>query len=89
MKGRLGDASPAAVLVRTSDSPVEAEARLEDIKEAVGIPLDSTGDIVAVPKNEKNEENVWKDMFTRATPTSKRINTTVLVLKFFPASIQH
>jgi sugar porter (SP) family MFS transporter len=81
MKGRLGEAKH--VLIRTSDSPEEAEARLQDIKEAVGIPLDSTGDIVAVPKNEKNEENVWKDMFTRATPAAKRIITTVLVLQFF------
>ncbi|KAF3338141.1 polyol transporter 5-like protein [Carex littledalei] len=81
MKGRISEARN--VLVKTSDSPEEAEARLEDIKETVGIPLDATGDIVVVPKNEKNEENVWKDMFTRATPAAKRIIITVLILQFF------
>ncbi|KAJ1697129.1 hypothetical protein LUZ63_005641 [Rhynchospora breviuscula] len=81
MKGRLGEAR--SVLVKTSDSPEEAEARLQDIKEAVGIPLEISGDVVEVPKTEKNEENVWKDMFIRSTPAVKRIVATVLILQFF------
>ncbi|KAF3338142.1 polyol transporter 5-like protein [Carex littledalei] len=82
MKGRLGEARH--VLVKTSDSPEEVDARLRDIKEVVGIPLDCSGDVVTVPRIEKNEENIWKEMFTdRSTPAVKRIIFTVLAIQFF------
>ncbi|KAG2315885.1 hypothetical protein Bca52824_019007 [Brassica carinata] len=44
MQGRLGEAK--RVLDRTSDSPAEASLRLEDIKEAAGIPADCHDDVV-------------------------------------------
>jgi sugar porter (SP) family MFS transporter len=81
MKGRIGEARH--VLLKTSDSPEEVDARLRDIKEVVGIPLDWSGDVVTVPRIEKNDENIWKEMFTdRSTPAVKRIIFTVLAIQF-------
>ncbi|RWR96881.1 putative polyol transporter 1 [Cinnamomum micranthum f. kanehirae] len=48
MQGRLGEAKQ--VLDKTSESKQEAEIRLSDIKDAVGIPQHCTDDIVTVPK---------------------------------------
>ncbi|KAK4485408.1 hypothetical protein RD792_008047 [Penstemon davidsonii] len=66
LQGRLGDARK--VLDRTSDSPEEAQLRLADIKEAAGIPITCTDDIVSVPKRESGGHDVWKDLFLHPTP---------------------
>ncbi|KAJ1697128.1 hypothetical protein LUZ63_005640 [Rhynchospora breviuscula] len=82
MRGHLGEAR--RVLVKTSDSPEEADARLQDIKEVAGIPLDCNEDVVIVPRSEKNKENIWKEMFTdQSTPAVKRIIFTVIIVQFF------
>ncbi|PPS19128.1 hypothetical protein GOBAR_AA01438 [Gossypium barbadense] len=48
MQGKLGEAK--VVLEKTLDTKEEAQLRLNDIKEAAGIPQDSTGDVVVVQK---------------------------------------
>ncbi|KAJ1255401.1 hypothetical protein BS78_K045200 [Paspalum vaginatum] len=67
MRGRHGEAR--SVLVRTSDTPTEADLRLEEIKHAVEASTGSSG--------------AWKEMLVRATKSVRRILTCVLGLQFF------
>lgn len=55
MQGRLGEAK--RVLDKTSDSPTEAALRLEDIKEAAGIPADCHDDVVQVTHRSQTFQN--------------------------------
>ncbi|KAH9603704.1 hypothetical protein KSS87_007455 [Heliosperma pusillum] len=82
MQGRLGEAKK--VLDRTSDSPEEAQLRLMDIKETVGIPMECNDDVVIRPKSSnKNGEGVWKELLIRATPSVRRVVIAGLGIHFF------
>lgn len=80
MQGRLGEAMK--VLEKTSDSFEEAELRLTEIKEAAGIPQDSTDDVVVVPKRNRGE-GVWKELLIRPTPHVRRVLIAAIGLHFF------
>ena len=80
--GRLADAR--AVLEKTSGTPEEAAARLDDIKAAAGIPKDLDGDVVTVPKaRNSNETRVWKELILSPTPAMRRILLSALGIHFF------
>ncbi|CAO2813441.1 unnamed protein product [Amaranthus hypochondriacus] len=82
MQGRLADATK--VLLRTSDSPQEAQLRLRDIKEAVGIPLECNDDIVVVDKSKKNSgQGVWKELLINPTPAVRRVLIAGIGIHFF------
>ncbi|XP_074275381.1 polyol transporter 5 [Silene latifolia] len=82
MQGRLGEAKK--VLDKTSDSPEEAQLRLREIKETVGIPLECNDDIVILPKSSnKNGEGVWKELLIRATPSVRRVVIAGIGIHFF------
>uniref|UniRef100_A0A1D1ZIC9 Polyol transporter 5 n=1 Tax=Anthurium amnicola TaxID=1678845 RepID=A0A1D1ZIC9_9ARAE len=81
MQGRLGDAR--RVLSKTSDSPEEAELRLEEIKDAAGIPASCVDDVVPVPKRRSRGEGVWRELLLRPTPPVRRIVFAALGLQFF------
>ncbi|CAA0829887.1 Polyol transporter 5 [Striga hermonthica] len=82
MQGRLGDAK--RVLERTSDSLEEAHLRLEDIKEAAGLPKDIEGETVQVPKRTGQKgKNVWKQLFVHPTRPVLHITIAALGLQFF------
>ncbi|KAF2911827.1 polyol transporter 5-like [Oryza sativa Japonica Group] len=68
MRGR--DAEARAVLARTSDTPAEADLRLEEITRAVAAQAGVAG-------------GVWRQLLVRPTPTVRRIMTNVLSLHFF------
>ncbi|KAL6908203.1 hypothetical protein ACP4OV_002373 [Aristida adscensionis] len=67
MRGRNDEAR--AVLVRTSDTPAEANDRLEEIKAAAAAQGGGAG--------------VWRELFGRPSPMIRRILTNVLALFFF------
>uniref|UniRef100_A0A0A8Y6Y5 Major facilitator superfamily (MFS) profile domain-containing protein n=2 Tax=Arundo donax TaxID=35708 RepID=A0A0A8Y6Y5_ARUDO len=69
MRGRHADAR--AVLVRTSDSPAEADLRLEEIKKAVEEPQVSEGG------------SVWKELLIQPTASIRRILIYVVGIHFF------
>ncbi|KAJ1256353.1 hypothetical protein BS78_K045600 [Paspalum vaginatum] len=69
MRGRDGEAR--AVLVRCSDTPAEAHARLEEIRQAVAAQVGGAG-------------GVWGELFARPhSPMVRRILANVLVLYSF------
>ncbi|KAL6654374.1 hypothetical protein ACP70R_007839 [Stipagrostis hirtigluma subsp. patula] len=68
MRGRHGDAR--AVLVRTSDTPAEADLRLEEIKRAVEAPQAGGGG------------GVWKELLVRPSASVRRILACVIGLQF-------
>ncbi|PHU26690.1 putative polyol transporter 6 [Capsicum chinense] len=53
MKGRLGDAKK--ILYKVSNTPEQAEIRLRDIKQSVGIDENCNVDIVKLPESTKTE----------------------------------
>ncbi|KAF3623439.1 putative polyol transporter 6 [Capsicum annuum] len=53
MKGRLGDAKK--ILYKVSNTPEQAEIRLRDIKQSVGINENCNDDIVKLPESTKTE----------------------------------
>ncbi|KAL6653577.1 hypothetical protein ACP70R_008501 [Stipagrostis hirtigluma subsp. patula] len=67
MRGRDDEAH--AVLARTSDTPAEADERLEEIKRAVEAQAGGVG--------------VWTELLGRPSPMVRRIRTNVLALFFF------
>ncbi|RLM58749.1 polyol transporter 5-like [Panicum miliaceum] len=73
MRGRHGDAR--AVLVRTSDTPAEADLRLAEIKQAVA-------DAEAQQQAVSHGGGVWTELL-RPSPSVRRILTCVLGLQFF------
>ncbi|KAL6532910.1 Polyol transporter 5 [Orobanche gracilis] len=81
MQGRLGDAKK--VLDRTSDSPEEAQLRLDDIMEAAGMSADCHDDVVQIPKRESGSDSVWKSMFLHPTRPVLHITIAALGLQFF------
>lgn len=80
MKGRLGEAR--RVLEKTSDSKEEAKYRLDDIKEAAGIPKTCTDDIIKVEKH-SHGGSVWKELFLHPTPAVRHILIAALGVHFF------
>lgn len=81
MQGRLGEAKQ--VLIRTSDSIEESLQRLDDIKNAVGIPASCEDDVVQIPKRSTHGGGVWKEFFLRPTPAVRHILITVVGVHFF------
>ncbi|CAO2146495.1 unnamed protein product, partial [Urochloa humidicola] len=66
MRGRHGEAH--TVLARTSDTPAEADLRLEEIKQAVFSPV---------------TQSVWKEMLVQPTKGVLRVLVCVFGLQFF------
>ncbi|KAB2043363.1 hypothetical protein ES319_D01G011300v1 [Gossypium barbadense] len=83
MQGKLGEAK--VVLEKTLDTKEEALLRLNDIKEAAGIPQDSTGDVVVVQK-QTNSNGVWRELLLHPTPTVKHILICTVGIHFFQQS---
>ncbi|XBI70011.1 hypothetical protein VPH35_064605 [Triticum aestivum] len=84
MRGRIEDAR--RVLLRTSDSPEEAEERLLDIKKVVGIPADATDadDVVAIVRaNEAARgQGVWRELLINPSRPVRRMLVAGLGLMF-------
>ncbi|CAO2142513.1 unnamed protein product [Urochloa humidicola] len=70
MRGRHGQAH--TVLARISDTPAEADLRLEEIKEAVSSAAATQG-----------AGSVWKEMLVQPTKSVRRVLFCVLGLQFF------
>ncbi|KAK1323946.1 Polyol transporter 5 [Acorus calamus] len=83
MQGRLGDARK--VLVKTSDTPEEAETRLSEIKDAAGIPEDCNDDVVTVSKK-SHGEGVWKELLIHPTPSVRKVLICAIGIHFFQQS---
>ncbi|KAK1276683.1 Polyol transporter 5 [Acorus gramineus] len=83
MQGRLGDARK--VLVKTSDTPEEAETRLSDIKAAAGIPEDCNDDVVMVAQK-SHGEGVWKELLIHPTPSVRKVLIAAVGIHFFQQS---
>ncbi|KAG7022412.1 putative polyol transporter 2 [Cucurbita argyrosperma subsp. argyrosperma] len=81
MQGCLAHAT--SVLLRTSDSPHEAQLRLAHIKQAAGIPPHCTDDVIHLPKRSRSGKDVWKDLFLRPTPTVRHILISAIGIHFF------
>ncbi|GJN25619.1 hypothetical protein PR202_gb13467 [Eleusine coracana subsp. coracana] len=72
MRGREADAR--AVLVRTSDTPAEADLRLEEIKQAVKeTKLGDNGD----------DASVWKELLVHPSASVRRVLVCVVGVHFF------
>jgi sugar porter (SP) family MFS transporter len=80
-QGRLDEAQ--RVLHKTSDSAEEAEQRLVDIKNTLGIPDDSTDDKSAAMLTHNKGGAVWKELLLRPTPSVRRILIAAIGLQFF------
>ncbi|CAN4078489.1 unnamed protein product [Withania somnifera] len=70
MKGRLGEAKK--IMYKVSNTPEEAEMRLRDIKQAIGIDVNS-----AKPKG------VWKELLIHPTPSLRWILLAGVGIHFF------
>ncbi|KAL0719201.1 hypothetical protein Bca4012_068525 [Brassica carinata] len=81
IQGRLGEAK--RVLDKTSDSPSEAALRLEEIKEAAGIPADCHDDVVQVSRKTSHGSGVWKELLIRPTPAVRRVMIAAMGIHFF------
>jgi MFS family permease len=73
MRGRYAHAR--AVLSRTSDTPAEADLRLEEIKRAASA--------TAVPGSTRDDNGTWTELLVRPTAVVRRILTCVVGLQFF------
>ncbi|CAL5212535.1 unnamed protein product [Lathyrus oleraceus] len=78
-KGRIGEAKK--VLQKISDSKEEAQQRLTDIKEIIGISSDCDDDIVSVTKVQG--KGVWKEIFIYPTPAVRHIFIASIGIQFF------
>ncbi|KAG0530731.1 hypothetical protein BDA96_05G211900 [Sorghum bicolor] len=79
MRGR--DADARAVLLRTSDSPAEADLRLEEIRQAVKEQpqvRNSDND-----DDDGGSSNVWKELLVRPSASVRRILVCVVGVHFF------
>ncbi|CAL1369029.1 unnamed protein product [Linum trigynum] len=83
MQGRLADAR--RVLDKISDTMEESRRRLEDIKEAAGIPRDHN-DVVAGQKRTTGE-GVWKDLLIHPTRRVRHVLLCALGIHFFQQAI--
>ncbi|KAH0718206.1 hypothetical protein KY285_014237 [Solanum tuberosum] len=80
MQGRVGEAKK--ILYKVSNSPQEAEIRLRDIKEAVGIDENCNDDIVKVPESAQTH-GVWKELLLKPTPSLRWILIAGVGIHFF------
>ncbi|TKV97657.1 hypothetical protein SEVIR_9G509200v4 [Setaria viridis] len=85
MRGRIDDAR--RVLLKTSDSPAEAEERLLDIKKVVGIPegVSDADDVAAIVRaNNKGSrgDGVWKELLINPSRPVRRMLMAGLGLMF-------
>ncbi|KAM3285518.1 hypothetical protein P3S67_024317 [Capsicum chacoense] len=80
MKGRLGDAKK--ILYKVSNTPEQAEIRLRDIKQSVGIDENCNDDIVKLPESTKTK-GVWKELLLRPTPSLRWILIAGVGIHFF------
>ncbi|KAF5954757.1 hypothetical protein HYC85_007613 [Camellia sinensis] len=80
LQGRLGDAK--RVLEKISESKEEAQLRLNDIKEAAGIPEECNDDVVQVLRS-RSGENVWKELLVHPTPAVRHILIAGVGIHFF------
>ncbi|KAH6767155.1 polyol/monosaccharide transporter 5 [Perilla frutescens var. hirtella] len=83
MQGRLGNAK--RVLDKTSDSLQESKLRLTDIKEAAGIPDNYDNDVVAVPK-QNHDEDIWRELLFCPTPAVCHILMCAMGIHLFKQS---
>ncbi|CAN1229139.1 Polyol transporter 5 [Linum grandiflorum] len=79
MEGRLADAK--RVLLKISNTAREAQDRLEDIKEAAGIPR------VRKKSNNGGGEGVWKDLIVHPTRPVRHILLCALGVHFFQQAV--
>ncbi|CAO2142500.1 unnamed protein product [Urochloa humidicola] len=70
MRGRHAEAH--AVLVRTSDTPAEADLRLSEIKQAI-----------ETDPHVSDDDNVWKELLIRPSASVRRIMICVVGIHFF------
>ncbi|XP_047306518.1 polyol transporter 5-like [Impatiens glandulifera] len=80
MQGRIAEARRTLHLV--SDSPDEANLRLDEIKKAVGISLDCNDDHITVAKN-SNGKGVWRELFLHPTPAVQHMLLVTFGINFF------
>ncbi|CAN1297094.1 Polyol transporter 5 [Linum perenne] len=80
LQGRLADAK--RVLVKTCTTPEEAQLRLNEIKEAAGIPEHVNDDVVQVSKK-SDGEGVWKELIIHPTRPVRHILMCALGIHFF------
>ncbi|KAM3362751.1 hypothetical protein P3S68_017605 [Capsicum galapagoense] len=80
MKGRLGDAKK--ILYKVSNTPEQAEIRLRDIKEAMGIDVNCDDDVVKIHES-KESHGVWKELLLRPTPALRWILIAGVGIHFF------
>ncbi|XP_047152772.1 probable polyol transporter 6 [Vigna umbellata] len=81
MQGRVGEARKVLLLV--SNAKEEAEQRLREIKNVVGIDGNCTLDIVEVPKKTSSGKGALKELFCRASPAVRRILFSAVGLHLF------
>ncbi|CAI0380447.1 unnamed protein product [Linum tenue] len=81
MQGRLADAR--RVLERTCSTTEEAQLRLNEIKDAAGIPGNCNDDVVRVNKRKNNGEGVWKELIVHPTRPVRHILMCALGIHFF------
>ncbi|CAI8616873.1 unnamed protein product [Vicia faba] len=79
VKGRIGEAKK--ILYKISNSKEEAQQRLDDIKEIIGISSNCDDDIVSVTKVQGR--GVWKELFIYPSPAVRHIFIASLGLHFF------
>ena len=76
MRGRYAHAR--AVLSHTSDTPAEADLRLEEIKQAVAVAATS-----AAPGSRDDDNGTWTELLVQPTAVVRRILVCVVGLQFF------
>ncbi|MCD7457369.1 putative polyol transporter 6 [Datura stramonium] len=82
MKGRLGDAKK--IMYKVSNDPQEAEFRLREVKQAVGINENCDDDIVKIPDSAKSQgEGIWKELLLKPTPSLRWILIAGVGIHFF------
>lgn len=85
MQGRIGDGR--RILLKTSESKEEAEERLADIMDAVGIPEECRDQEVVHPgafnNNRRHGEGVWRELLLRPTPAVRKILICAVGIHFF------
>lgn len=81
MQGRLGDAKKVLLLI--SNSKQEAEQRMKEIKNAVGIDENCTQNIVHVSKKTRSGGGALKEMFYKPSPHVYRILIAAIGVHIF------
>lgn len=82
MKGRLGEAKK--IMYKVSNDPQEAEFRLREIKQAVGIDENCDDDIVKLPDSVRSQgEGIWKELLLKPSPSLRWILIAAVGIHFF------